>query len=83
MDFLSNLSDENAAKVTQWAINIVGAILILIAGRIAAGIGRMLVKGAMKRGGSEESLMKFVGNIIYYLIFIFAAVDVMGPRGKG
>lgn len=78
---MDSLSPEMMETITRWGINIIGAILILIVGRIAAGIGRGVAKAAMKKGGSEPSLMTFIGNIVYYLIFIFAVVAALARFG--
>ncbi len=68
-------------KITQWGINVAGAILLLIVGRIAAGIGRSVLKSAMKRGDVDSSLSSFVGNMVYYAIFIFAVIAALAKFG--
>ena len=75
------ISPEMLDKIMTLGINIIGAILILIAGRIAAGIGRKVSRNAMTRSGTDPSLMTFVGNIVYYIIFIFAVVAALAKFG--
>ncbi len=67
--------------ITEWGVSILGAIGILIVGRIVAGIGRGAVRRVMKKAHSDESLIKFVGNLIYYLIVIFAVIAALAKFG--
>jgi small conductance mechanosensitive channel len=67
--------------IAKWGISVLGAIAILIAGRIVAGIGRTVVRRVMKKARSDESLIKFVGILIYYLIIIFAVIAALAKFG--
>ena len=74
-------SPEMLDKIMTWGIGIIGAVLILIAGRIAAGIGRKVTRNALTRGGTDPSLVTFIGNIVYYIVFIFAIVAALAKFG--
>ncbi|MBD3160547.1 MAG: mechanosensitive ion channel [Candidatus Eisenbacteria bacterium] len=72
-------------KVMEWittsGLNVIGAILILIVGRIIAGIVRGLVKKVMNRGNQDPGLTNFVGSIVYGLIIVFAFVAALAKFG--
>jgi len=67
--------------ITTWGVSIIGAIVILIIGRIVAGIFRGVVKKVMRKGDSDPGLTNFIGNIVYYLIFIFAIIAALAKFG--
>ncbi|MBN1824694.1 MAG: mechanosensitive ion channel [Candidatus Eisenbacteria bacterium] len=67
--------------ITTWGVDILGAIGILILGRIAAGIIRGAVRKVMRKGNGDPGLVKFVGNIVYYLILVFAIVAALAEFG--
>jgi small conductance mechanosensitive channel len=46
--------------VTNYGLKIIGAILILILGRIAAGLGRRIVKRMLEKAKTEPSIVSFV-----------------------
>jgi len=56
---------------------IIGAILILIGGRIVAGIVRGAVGKAMRRTKTDEAVIKFVGGLVYYLVQIVAVLAAL------
>jgi small conductance mechanosensitive channel len=67
--------------VTTYGIQIIGAIVILIIGRIMAGIGRGIVRRILEKSKTEPSIILFVGNLIYYLILIFAVLAALAKFG--
>jgi len=46
---MENVSDQLLVFITTYGIKIIGAILILVLGRIAAGIGRKIVKRFLEK----------------------------------
>jgi len=66
---------------TIYGLKVIGAIIILILGRILAGMGRNIVKKAMIRAETEESLVSFVGNFVFILILTFAVLAALAKFG--
>lgn len=67
--------------VTQYGMRVVGAILILILGRIAAGLIGRLVRKIVSRTKGGATLAGFVGNITYFAvlaIMVVAAINKLG-----
>jgi len=67
--------------ITTWGISVIGAITILVLGRIVAGIVRGAIKRVMQKRNADPGLAGFVGNIAFYLIFVFAIVAALAKFG--
>jgi len=79
-DFLASIG-LNAEDLGTWATNIVFALLILIIGRwVAKWLAALAVK-ALRKGGVDETLARFLRSIIYttlLVMVVLAAVDRLG-----
>jgi len=78
---MENLPANIVPLITEWGLNIIGAAAILIIGWIAAGIGRRIARRALSRGNAYESLVGFVGNMVYYVVIAFAVVAALARFG--
>jgi small conductance mechanosensitive channel len=67
--------------ITMYGLQVIGAILILIVGRIAAGIGRKIAQRILMKARQEPSIVSFVGNLTYVLILSFAVVATLAKFG--
>jgi small conductance mechanosensitive channel len=67
--------------VTTYGLKIIGAIIILILGRIGAGIGRGLVRRAMERSKIDPAIISFVGSLTYILILTFTVLAALAKFG--
>lgn len=73
--------DQLVIFVTTYGLKIIGAIIILILGRIAAGIGRRIVRRMLERSKTDPSIVAFVGSLTYVLILIFAVLAALAKFG--
>ncbi len=78
---MENAMETVMELVTRWGVSVIGAVLILIVGRIAAGTGRKIVGRMMAKSVPDPSLIKFVGSIVYYAIIAFALVAALARFG--
>jgi len=78
---MSNVADQLLVFITTYGIKIIGAILILVLGRIAAGIGRKMVKRLLEKSKTEPSIVSFVGSLTYILILVFAVLATLAKFG--
>jgi len=78
---LAQMTETLTAFVTTYGLKIVGAILILIIGRIVAGALRRGVRKLMTRGKGDPTLTNFFASLVYYLIIIFTVVATLGKFG--
>jgi small conductance mechanosensitive channel len=67
--------------LTTYGLKIIGAIIILLVGRIAAGIGRRVVVNLLEKSKTDASITSFVGNLAYILILIFAVLAALAKFG--
>ena len=67
--------------ITTYGIQVIGAIIILILGRIAAGIGRTLVKRFLGKAGTDPSIISFAGSLTYVLILTFTVLAALAKFG--
>jgi small conductance mechanosensitive channel len=66
---------------TTYGLQVIGAIVILIVGRIAAGIGRKLVEKLLIKAKQEISIVSFFGNLSYFAILAFAVLAALAKFG--
>ncbi len=78
---MDNWSEQLITLVSSYAPQVLGALLILIAGRIAAGICRSLLRAALARARVEQTIISFLGNITYWAILVFAVVAALSKFG--
>lgn len=78
---MDTISEQLGIFVTTYGLKIIGAILILILGRIAAGIGRKTVRKILEKSKTEPTIISFVGSLTYFLILIFAILAALAKFG--
>jgi len=64
-----------------YGLKIIGALAILVIGRIAAGFFRRLVKRIMDRTNIEQSVVSFVASLVYVLVLVFAVLAALAKFG--
>lgn len=67
--------------VTEYGLRIIGAILILFIGRIAAGVSRKVVRKMLENVKTEPTIVSFVGSLIYVLILTFTVLAALAKFG--
>ena len=60
--------------ILTYGLNIVGAIIIIIIGRWLAGIVSRWVRKMMAKTNTNEALLRFLSNLVYYAILAFAVI---------
>ena len=78
---MENVTEQLYQFATSYGIKIIGAILILIVGRIAAGIFRRLVGRMLERMNTDPSIIYFVKSFVYVLVIVFAVVAALSKFG--
>lgn len=67
--------------ITAWGLRVVGAIVLLIIGRMAAGWARRLAKRGLARSGVDHTLVPFLSGLVYWLVLAVVLVAVLGIVG--
>jgi small conductance mechanosensitive channel len=78
---MENAANQLMVFVTMYGLKIIGAILILIIGRIAAGIGRKIVTKSLEKSKTDPAVISFVGSLTYFLILTFAVLAALAKFG--
>lgn len=78
---MEEIRDWISVNGVDWGIKIAVAIAIFIVGKIIARIIANLIQKALRKGGTDEMLIGFLGNITYGVLLVavvLAAVDTLG-----
>ncbi|RLB43473.1 MAG: mechanosensitive ion channel family protein [Deltaproteobacteria bacterium] len=67
--------------ITTYGLKVIGAIIILILGRIAAGIGRRVIQRIVERAKTDPSIVSFAGGLTYVLVLTFAVLAAFAKFG--
>jgi len=78
---MQKIFDQIGPFFWNYALQVIGAIIILIAGWIAAGVIRKILRRLLVRTKTDEAVVSFVGNIAYFLILTFAVLAALAKFG--
>ncbi len=83
---MENESIQNAYRIAEdlvlnYGLKVIGAIIILIVGRIAAGLISRGVRKTMTRARVDPALTGFMGKLAYFAVFAFAFVAALEAFG--
>jgi len=78
---MENALDTLVFFATTYGLKIVGAILVLIIGRIVAGSVRRGIRRALRRTETDEAIISFTGSLAFYLIQVFAVLAALRNFG--
>jgi small conductance mechanosensitive channel len=67
--------------VTTWGLKLIGAVILLVVGRMAAGWVRRGVRKVLERSTLDRTLVPFLSGLVYYLVLAFVMVAVLGMVG--
>ncbi|MGD2218190.1 MAG: mechanosensitive ion channel [Gemmatimonadales bacterium] len=67
--------------LSTWGLKVVGAVVLLVLGRMAASWARRAVRRGMERTRVEPTLIPFVSGLAYYLLLAVVVVAVLGMVG--
>jgi small conductance mechanosensitive channel len=78
---MENYVEQIVVFLTKYGLSIIGAIIILIVGRIAAGIGRKIIEKLMNRSKVDPSVISFCSSLVYFGILAFAVLAALAKFG--
>jgi len=64
-----------------WGLRVVGALAVLIIGRIACGVLRRTTRRALERSGVDDSLVPFVASLVYHASLAVVVIAVLNLFG--
>lgn len=79
---MEKISEQALALVTSYGLNVIGAIVVLIVGLIAAGWARKAVQRMLRRTGRvDDTLIGFLGSLVKYAVVAFTVIAVLQQFG--
>ena len=78
---MQSATDQLFIFITTYGLKILGAIIILIVGRIVAGIGRRIIRRILEKSKADPSIVSFVESLTYFLILTFAVLAALAKFG--
>ena len=81
-DSAQQIVDEIVKLVTTYGLDVVGAVVILIVGKIAAGWAERVVVRMLGRSPRvDQTLTSFFGNLVRYTVLVFTVLAVLDQFG--
>jgi small conductance mechanosensitive channel len=78
---MENWMETVIPHLTVYGLKVIGAILILILGRFAAGLTRRIVQKVLDKRGVDTSVVSFAASLAYALILAFAVLASLAKFG--
>lgn len=78
---MESAADQLIVFVTTYGLRIIGAIVILILGRIAAGVGRKMIRSVLEKSKTDPAVTSFIASLFYFLILTFAVLAALAKFG--
>ena len=78
---VEQLTETTVELVTQWGLKVVGAIAVLIIGRMIASSLRRMVRKALSHREVDETLIPFVSSLVYYFALSVVVIAVLSLFG--
>jgi small conductance mechanosensitive channel len=67
--------------ISTWGLKVLGALVLLVAGRMVAGWARRAARRGLERARVEATLVPFVSGLAYYVLLAVVVVAVLGMVG--
>lgn len=77
----SGVVDSLVELASTWGLRVVGALAVLVVGRMVAGYVRRAVRKVLERGDMDPTLVPFLSSLAYYLTITFVVIAVLGLFG--
>jgi len=78
-------SERIVALAQEWmalyGLKVIGAVVILVVGRIAAGITRSILRALMTKSKVDPTLISFVTSVTYVGIMVFVVIGAIAKLG--
>lgn len=78
---MDTVASQLSVFFTTYGLKIIGAILILIAGRIVAGIGRSTVRRLLEKSKTDPAVVSFASSLTYVLVLTLAVLAALAKFG--
>jgi small conductance mechanosensitive channel len=76
-----DILDKIVEFTTIYGLRVLGAIAVLIIGRLIAGLVRKGVRRGLSKRGTDEGLVQFLSSIAYALVMVAVIISALGNFG--
>ncbi len=78
---MQHVIDTSVSLVSTWGLRVVGAIAVLVIGRLVAAAVRRAIRRGLERAKIDATLVPFLANGAYYLVLSFVLIAVLSLFG--
>jgi len=78
---VGTVDSQSIDVLASWGLKVLGAIVVLLIGRMIASWGRKFTSRALERAGVDETVVPFAAKLVYFLIMVFVLLAVLGLFG--
>jgi small conductance mechanosensitive channel len=78
---MENVNEQLVQFATTYGLKIIGAVLILIIGRIVAGFLRKVVKKLLTKSGTDHTIISFVTSLTFTIVMVFTILAALSKFG--
>jgi len=78
---METFMDQLIIFATTYGLKVIGALLILIIGRILAGIARKIVRKILQKSQVDPAIISFAASLTFILIMVFAVIAALAKFG--
>lgn len=78
---MESLGQKMTVLLATYGMSVLGAIIILVLGWIAARIGRRLIGKLLDRSKVDPAVISFVSSLVYFLILTFTVLATLAKFG--
>jgi small conductance mechanosensitive channel len=78
---MDRIVEEVIAVVAKYGLQVIGAILILVLGRIGAGLARKLTRRALGKADVDSTVTGFVAQFAYIIVLVVAVLASLAKFG--
>jgi len=73
--------DQSVDVLATWGLKVLGALAVLLIGRMVAGWVRKFTRRFLERAGVDETVLPFLSGLVYALVLVFVLLAVLGLFG--
>ncbi len=78
---MSSVSDQLMVFLATYGLNVLGAVIILILGWVAARFGQRVIRNLLQKSKIDDAIISFSGSLTYFLILTFAVLAALAKFG--
>jgi len=78
---MQKILDQLILFIGTYGVQVIGAIIILVVGRIVAGLVKKLIKRLLNKTNADPAVISFAATLSYFLILTFAVLAALAKFG--